>query len=58
MERMTGLDVLKSKPLLGANTPHSCRYLVLTEAEADLIREDLQKAANRRRVPKTAERAA
>lgn len=55
---MTGLDVLKSKPLLGANTPHSCRYVVLTEAEISVIREDLERAASRRRVPKTAERAA
>lgn len=55
---MTGLDVIKSKPLLGVNTPHSCRYVVLTEAELAIIRADLEQAARRRRVPKTAERAA
>ena len=54
---MSALDVIRSKPLLGANTPHSCRYVVFTEIELDLIRAELEKIASRRRVPKTAERS-
>ena len=57
MEYLTAADLLRAKPLLGANTPHSSRYVVLLEEEYRLILHALEEPAGRK-VPRQTHRAA
>ena len=57
MEYLTAADLLRAKPLLGANTPHSSRYVVLLEEEYRLILNALDRITDRK-VPRQTHRVA